>query len=74
MDHPPYSPDVAPSEFWLFDYIKQRLDDHKSAESLVKLITKIVKGITKEEWQKTFNKWVERMELCIKNKGEYFEN
>ena len=22
MDHPPYSPDLAPSDFWLFDYIK----------------------------------------------------
>lgn len=74
MDHPPYSPDLAPSDFWLFDYIKQRLDDHTSEESLVKQITKIVNDIPKEEWQKTFYKWIERMELCIKNKGEYFEH
>lgn len=33
MDHPPCSPDFALSDFWLFDYIKQRLDDHTSAES-----------------------------------------
>ena len=74
MDHPPYSPDLAPSDFWLFDYVKQRIDDHTSAESLVKQITKIVNDIPKEEWQKTFNKWIERMELCIKNKGDYFEH
>ena len=27
MDHLPYSPDLAPWDFWLFDYIKQRLSD-----------------------------------------------
>ena len=25
MDQPPYSPDLAPSDFLLFDYVKQRL-------------------------------------------------
>ena len=74
IDHPPYSPDLAPSDFWLFDYIKQRLDDHTNAESLVKQITKIVSDIPKNEWQKTFNKWIERMELCVKYKGDYFEH
>ena len=53
MDYPPYSLDLAPSDFWLFDYVKQRLEDHTSAESLVKQITEIVNDIPKEEWQKT---------------------
>jgi histone-lysine N-methyltransferase SETMAR len=26
--HPPHSPDLAPSDFWLFDLIKRNLDDH----------------------------------------------
>ena len=26
--HMPYSPDQAPCNFWLFDYIKQLLTDH----------------------------------------------
>ena len=69
MDHPPYSPDLAPSDFWLFDYIKQRLDDHTSAESLIRQITAIVRSIPKEEYLKTFQKWIERMELCIKYEG-----
>ena len=25
MDHPPYSSDFAPCDFWLFSYIKARL-------------------------------------------------
>ena len=74
MKHPPYSPDLAPSDFWLFDYIKQRLDSHNSAESLVKQITKICQNIPKEEYRKTFERWIQRMKLCIKYKGDYFEH
>lgn len=74
MDHPPYSPDLAPCDFWLFDYIKQRLGNHTSAQSLNEEITKIVSSIPEKEYKKTFDKWIERMEYCIKNKGDYFEH
>jgi len=33
MDHPPYSPNLAPCDFWRFDYIKQRINDHTSLKS-----------------------------------------
>jgi histone-lysine N-methyltransferase SETMAR len=74
MDHPPYLPDLAPSDFWLFDYIKQHLTSQKDAESLASEITRIVNSIPKQEYLKTFEKWLERMELCIKYKGHYFEH
>ena len=74
VEHPPYSPDLAPCDFWLFDYIKRELDDHESAESLEKQITKIVKSIPKKEYQKTFEKWVERMQFCVDIEGDYFEH
>jgi hypothetical protein len=32
------------------------------------------KSIPKEEYEKTFQKWIERMELCIQNNGDYFEH
>jgi len=74
MGHPPYSPDLAPSDFWLNDYIKQRLGDHSSVESLNRQITEIVSDIPRSEYLKTFEKWIERMKLCIKYKGDYFEH
>ena len=40
--HPPYSPDLAPCDFWLFSYIKERLDSHDNAISLSKQITKAI--------------------------------
>ena len=74
IDHPPYSPDLAPLDFWLFDYIKQRLRDYNDAESLKNAITRILLEIPKEEYLKTFHKWVERMQLCVDNQGDYFEH
>lgn len=72
--HPPYSPDLAPSDFWLFDHIKRHLDDHTSEKSLKRQLTKIIEAIPRKEWSKTFDKWLERMQLCIDNRGEYFEH
>jgi len=72
--HPPYSPDLAPSDFWLFDLIKKNLDDFTDVESQKKHITKLLRSIPKEEYKKTFDKWLERMQLCIDNHGHYFEH
>jgi histone-lysine N-methyltransferase SETMAR len=74
IDHPPYSPDLAPSDYWLFDYIKRNLDDQESDEALLRSITKIVKAIPHSEYIKTFQKYKERLELCILADGDYFEH
>jgi [histone H3]-lysine36 N-dimethyltransferase SETMAR len=74
ISHPPYSPDLAPCDFWLFDKIKQHLTDHADAQSLKTQITEILEAIPKEEYLKTFKKYLERMQLCINNQGEYFEH
>ena len=57
IDHPPYSPDLSPCDYWLFDYIKQHLDDHNNDKTLCKSITKIFEEIPKSEYRKTFEKY-----------------
>lgn len=74
MPHPPYSPDLAPCDFWLFDYIKSNLTDQTDKNSLHNAIADIINNIPENEYKKTFNKLIERMRLCIENKGEYFEH
>lgn len=74
IDHPPYSPDLAPCDFWLFDRIKQQLTDHEDAESLKSQITEILDSIDTNEYHRAFQKYLERMQLCVNNKGEYFEH
>ena len=74
IDHPPYSPDLAPCDFWLFDLVKRQLGSHKTTRGLKMQITKILNSIPKEEYLKTFEKYLEQMELCIESEGEYFEH
>ena len=74
IDHPPYSPDLAPCDYWLFDYIKQRLNDEPDAISLTKSVTKIVNNISHSEYIKTLRKYIKRLENCIVAEGDYFEH
>ena len=74
MPHSPYSPDLAPCDYWLNDYIKRNLADQTNEKSLAHAVSKIVKNIPEEEFKKTFDKLLERMELCINNHGDYFEH
>ncbi|CAF3550480.1 unnamed protein product [Rotaria sp. Silwood1] len=74
MSHPPYSPDLAPCDYWLNDYIKRNLTDQPDEKSLARTVSKVMKKIPKEEFKKTFDKLLEIMELCINNHGDYFEH
>jgi histone-lysine N-methyltransferase SETMAR len=74
MPHPPYSPDLAPCDFWLNDYIKRHLPDQTDEESLFKSVTETLNSIPEKEYKKTFDKLLERMQMCIDNHGDYFEH
>lgn len=74
IDHPPYSPDLSPPDFWLFSYLKSQQDNHESAQSLNKQLTGILKKTPRAEYHKSLIKWKERMRHCIDYNGEYFEH
>jgi histone-lysine N-methyltransferase SETMAR len=74
MAHPPYSPDLAPLDFWLFDTLKRNLGSYSDSDSLHRAITSELRSIPIVEYRKTFTKWIERMKLCIKHEGQYFEH
>ena len=74
IDYPPYSPDLAPCDFGLFDYIKKHLDDEIDQESIEKAIIDILKNIPRNEYLKTFRKYKERLEYCLLAEGDYFEH
>jgi hypothetical protein len=52
------SPDLALSEFWLFGYIREQLTSHPDAKNLIKQIAGIVNSISKEGYEKEFQKWI----------------
>ena len=77
IPYPPYSPDLAPCDFWLNDYIKRQLAEipsKKSEGTLFNAVVDVLNNIPKEEYRKTFRKLAERWQMCIYSKGDYFEH
>lgn len=75
MDHPPYSPDLSPNDFFTFPRIKEKLRGQRfqSPEEAVEAYITAILTTPTSEWNKCFKNWFERMEKCIKFHGEYFE-
>lgn len=74
LDHPPYSPDLAPCDFWLFPMIKQRLKGKKydNILSLKSDFENALKNLGKKDFDKCFNEWIKRCKGVIENNGDYY--
>jgi histone-lysine N-methyltransferase SETMAR len=57
MPHPPYSPDIAPSDFFLFGYLKHKLQgcSYDSADDLFSAITDLMENLEKRLLHRVFN-------------------
>lgn len=75
LPHPPYSPDLAPCDFFLFPKIKKMLAGKKynKIEHLSRAVQAVVNSISQEEYYKSFESWQRRLQRCIDVEGEYFE-
>ncbi|CAH2010623.1 unnamed protein product [Acanthoscelides obtectus] len=73
LDHPPYSPDLSPNDFFTFPKIINRLLGQTSPEEAVDAFKNSVLDLPANEWNKCFENWFERMQMCINLRGEYFE-
>ncbi|VVC39540.1 Hypothetical protein CINCED_3A020937 [Cinara cedri] len=75
LEHPPYSPDLAPSDFYLFPKIKTALKrtHFRFVEEVKTKAADLLKGLTSKELQHCFEQWRTRMEWCIVMGGEYIE-
>lgn len=75
LSHPPYSPDLAPCDFFLFPKLKLQLrgKEFKTPEAAVAAYQDLLEGMEKKEFQSAFEQWFERMMKCVQCFGEYFE-
>ena len=75
LPHPPYSPDLAPCDFFLFPKIKKELAGRHfdRVENLARAIKTITNNIEIREYEKCFQDWQTQLKRCIEFKGEYFE-
>jgi hypothetical protein len=71
--HPSYSPDLVPSDFFLFGYVKGTLVGYRAeapSELLVR-IRVIPAEIPRETLNAVFLEWMERLQKYVQVNGEY---
>lgn len=75
LDHPPYSPDLAPSDFHLFPKLKEFLGGKRleSDEVLHETVTNWFKSQAAEFYEEGIQKLVPRLNKCLDNNGDYVE-
>ena len=75
VPQPPYSPDLAPCDFWLFPKLKKeklRGCRYETIEEIKEAVTKVNDTLTQENFHGAFQKLLERYNKCIAG-GDYFE-
>jgi hypothetical protein len=73
MPQPPYSSDLAPSDFYLFPTVKERLEQTQVAEEhhFFESLQGILMGIDQEELNMVFQAWVQRVQEISEGNGYY---
>ena len=66
--HPPYSPDISPSDFWLFP--KLRGSRYETIEEMKEAVTKVTDMLTQEDFHGAFQKLLKRCNKCIAAGGD----
>ena len=71
LPQPPYSPDVAPCDFWLFP--KLRGCRYETIEEMKEAMTKVNDTLKQEDFHGAFQVLLEQYNKCIAAGGDYFE-
>jgi hypothetical protein len=74
MDYPPYSPHLAPCDFWLFPKLQNSLKGQRFADipDIQRNVT-LLRGIPENDFQDCSRQWHHRLTKCITSQGDYFE-
>ena len=69
--HPPFSPDWAPCDFWLFPKVKMSMKGKRfeSIQDIKAAKTAQLKTLTKEDFQNCFRKWQGRWDSVFEARG-----
>ena len=71
VSHPPYGPDLAPCDFWLFP--KLTGCRYETIEEMKEAVTKVIDTLTQEDFHRAFQKLMEWYNKGIAAGGDYFE-
>ena len=75
VPHPPYSPDLAPCDLWLFPKLKEKLRGchYETIEEMKEAVMKVIDMLTQEDFHGAFQKLLEQYNKCIAAGGDYLE-
>jgi hypothetical protein len=75
VPHPPYSPDLAPCDLFLFSRIKSKLKGRRfqDVNEIQEQPLTVLHAIPKSQFQLCFQQWQKHWPRCINSEGEYFE-
>jgi len=76
LDHPPYSPNLAPADYFLFPKVKSHLKGRlfDSISDIQKAVTSTLNTTAKDDSYKGIQKMYDRGNLCVQLEGMYIEN
>ena len=75
LPHPPFLPDLGPCDYFLFPKLKYHLSGkrYNSRNALGSAVYQYLMGIPIEEFENSFQKWIDWLKRCIQVDEEYFE-
>jgi histone-lysine N-methyltransferase SETMAR len=76
LDRPPYSPDLAPPDYFLFPKVKSHLKGHlfDSISDIQKAVTSTLNTTTKDSFYKGIQKLYDHANLCVQLERMYIKN
>lgn len=75
IDHPPYSPDLSPCDYFLFPKLKSKMKGafYDDIPAIQAAVTEVLKNISIKDIKKSMHALVDRSKRCVKSNGTYFE-
>ena len=74
LEHPPYSPDLAPADYFLFPKVKADLaGDYMDVDSFKTKWDGVTSKLKEEAFANAYQKWVDRHRKCVRLDGDYVE-
>ena len=75
LHHPPYSPDLAPADYFLFPKVKLQLKGARfdTIQEIQKAVTDKLQAIPAKDFSNAMKKLETPANQCIASNGSYFE-
>ena len=75
LNHPPYSPDLSPRDYFMFPKLKLPLKGSlfEDVQDIQGAVTSTLRAVPQEDVQRSFQSLLDRATRCIDAEGMYFE-